>query len=90
MSLIPDELIQRYIVVSHNTPDLNLRKEPVIREKGVPVWVVVGYHLGGHSLAETAAAFALTEEEVQAALSYHQRHKPEIMQRIENSENPLG
>lgn len=88
--LTADELIQRHIVVLHGTTDLTARKEPFIREKGTPVWVVVGYHLGGHSLTDTAAAFALTEEEVQAALAYHQRHKSEIMQRIESNENLLG
>jgi len=88
--LTADELIQRYIVTSYGTPDVNVRKEPFIREKGVPVWVVVGYHLGGHSLADTATAFALTEEEAQAALCYYQRHEPEIKQRIESNENLLG
>lgn len=85
-----DELLQQYIVISHETADLNMRKEPFIRDKGTPVWVVVGYHIGGHSLAETAMAFGLTEEEVQAALSYYRRHEPEIAQRIEGSENLFG
>ena len=81
-----DELIQRYITVPHGTSDPNVRKEPFIRDKGTPVWVVVGYYLGGHSLAQTAAAFDLTEEELQAALCYYQRHEAEIKQRIESNE----
>ena len=85
-----EELIQRHITVSHGTPDLNLRKEPFIRDKGTPVWVVVGYYLGGHSPAQTAAAFALTDEEVQAALCYYTQHKQEITQRIETSESTVA
>lgn len=85
-----DELIQRYITVPHGTADPNVRKEPFIRDKGTPVWVVVGYYLGGHSLAQTADAFALTEEEVQAALCYFQQHEVEIKQRIEGNELILG
>jgi len=85
-----DELIQRYITMPHGTADPNVRKEPFIRDKGTPVWVVVGYSLGGHSPAQTAAAFALTEEEVHAALCYYQRHEVEIKQRIEGNELVLG
>jgi len=85
-----DELIQRYITVPHGTSDPNVRKEPFIRDKGTPVWVVVGYYLGGHSLAQTAAAFDLTEEELQAALCYYQRHEAEIKQRIESNELVIG
>jgi hypothetical protein len=42
-----EELIQRYISEPYETADPNLRKEPFIRDKGTPVWVVVGYDLGG-------------------------------------------
>ena len=84
--LQPNELIQRYITVPQRSSDPDTRKEPLIRDKGTPVWVVVGYSLGGHSLAQTAAAFALSEEEVQAALCYYQQHKAEITQRIESNE----
>ena len=79
-----EELIQRYITAPHGTADPNVRKEPFIRDKGTPVWVVVGYYLGGHSPAQTAAAFSLTDEEFQAALCYYKRHEAEIKQRIES------
>jgi len=85
-----DELIERYIALPQGSPDPNVRKEPFIRAKGTPVWVVVGYYLGGHSPAQTAAAFALTEEEFQAALCYYERHETEIKQRIESNESVLG
>jgi len=85
-----DELIQRYITTPHGTSDPNVRKEPFIRDKGTPVWVIVGYYLGGHSPAQTAAAFALTEEELQAALCYYERHEAEIKQRIESNELVIG
>jgi uncharacterized protein (DUF433 family) len=88
--LSADELIQRYIAMPYGTADPNMRKEPFIRDKGTPVWVVVGYYLGGHSPAQTATAFALTEEEVQAALCYFQQHEMEIKQRIEGNELVLG
>jgi uncharacterized protein (DUF433 family) len=67
-----------------------VRKEPLIRDKGTPVWVVVWYSLGGHSIAQNAAAFALSEEEVQAALCYYQQHEVEITQRIESNEVVVG
>lgn len=67
-----------------------MRKEPFIRDKGTPVWVVVGYYLGGHSLAQTAAAFALTEEELQAVLCYYEQHGADIKQRIESNELVIG
>jgi uncharacterized protein (DUF433 family) len=50
----------------------------------------VGYYLGGHSPAQTAAAFALTAEEVQAALDYYTLHQQEITQRIETSESAVA
>ncbi len=85
-----NELIQRYITVPQGSADPDVRKEPLIRDKGTPVWVVVGYSLGGHTLAQTAAAFALSEEEVQAALCYYQQHEAEITQRIESNEVAVG
>jgi len=84
-----DELIERHILIAQGTADPNVRKEPYIRDKGTPVWVVVGYYLGGHSPTQTAEAFALTEEELQAALCYYQRHEAEIRQRIEGNELTL-
>jgi uncharacterized protein (DUF433 family) len=84
--LQPNELIQHYVTIPQGSSDPDVRKEPSIRGKGTPVWVVVGYTLGGHSLDQTAAAFALSEEEVQAALCYYQQHTAEIMQRIESNE----
>ena len=85
-----EALIQRHIAVPHGTPDPSLRKEPCIRDKGTPVWVVMGYYLGGHSPAQTAATFALTDAEVQAALWYYTQHKQEITQRIETSESAVA
>ena len=85
-----EALIQHYITRPHGTADPNLRKEPSIRDKGTPVWVIVGYYLGGHSPAQTAAAFALTDEEVQAALCYYAQYKQEIEPRIETSESAVA
>ena len=56
-----DELIRRYIIVPYGSPDPDLRKEPFIRDKGTPVWVIVGYYLGGHSSDQTVKAFSLTK-----------------------------
>jgi uncharacterized protein (DUF433 family) len=88
-TLDTDELIRRYISVPYGSPDPDLRKEPFIRDKGTPVWVIVGYHLGGHSLDQTVEAFSLTEEELQAALSYYKHHESEITHRLELNETPL-
>ena len=84
-----EELIQHYITQPHGTSDPTLRKEPSIRDKGTPIWVIVGYYLGGHSYAQTAAAFALTDEELQAALGYYAQHKQEIEQRINTSKSAV-
>ncbi len=84
-----DELIEHHILTAQGTADPNIRKEPYVRDKGTPVWGVVGYYLGGHSPTQTADAFALTEEELQAALCYYQRHEVEIRQRIESNELTL-
>ena len=85
---LANELIERYII-TQSSADPNVRKEPYIRDKGTPVWVIVGYHQGGHSPTQTASAFALTEEEVQAALCYYQQHEAEIRQRIDSNEFTL-
>lgn len=44
--------------------------KPVIRGTRVPVTTVVGTPAGGLSAEEVAAAYGLTLDEVQAALSY--------------------
>lgn len=85
-----EALIRRHITEPSGLLDPNLRQEPCIRDKGTPVWVVVGYYLGGHSPAQTAMAFGLTDEEVQAALSYYTQHKQDITQRIEASESAVA
>ena len=84
-----EELMQRYIVEPYEASDPSLRKEPFIRDKGTPVWVVVGYYLGGHSPAQTAASFALTEEELQAALSYYARHEAVITHRLKSNDSAV-
>jgi uncharacterized protein (DUF433 family) len=81
-----EELIQRHITTPYEPLDIDARQEPFIRAKGTPVWVIIGYYLGGHSRAQIATGFDLTEEEVQAAFAYYERHEAEIMERIESSE----
>ena len=55
-----DDFMQRYIVEPREAVAPHARKEPFIRAKGTPVWVVVGHSLGGHAPAQTAAASALS------------------------------
>ena len=44
-----EALIQRHITVPHGPPDPNPRKEPFIRDKGTPVWVVVRVEIWGRT-----------------------------------------
>jgi uncharacterized protein (DUF433 family) len=81
--LSQEELIQRYIEIPQGSLDPNVRAEPMIREKGTPVWVVVSYYQTHNSVPYTAGAFALTEEEVHAALAYYKHHQEEIESRLE-------
>ncbi len=78
MSRADDRLIERHIT-GEPTPDPRKRNEPVITRTGTPVWVVVAYcqQACKGSVEMAARDYALTEEEVRAALAYYQQH-PEL------------
>ena len=92
--LTEDHLIEQYIT-DEPTADPRKRNEPVIARTGTPVWVVVAYCQQARqgSVEMTAKDYALTEEEVHAALTYYQRH-PELNVKREGidsaSESVLG
>lgn len=70
-----DHLIELYITDTATTDPLQ-RNEPVLKRTGTPVWVVVGYCVRAcsGSVALTAQDYAVTEDEVQAALAYSRQH----------------
>jgi uncharacterized protein (DUF433 family) len=73
-----NQLIQQYIT-DEAIDDSHKRNEPVMTRTGSPVWGVVGYCLRACEGSVTSAAkdYALTEEEVKAALAYYRQH-PEM------------
>ena len=78
MSMTDDRLIERHIT-DEPTADPRKRNEPVITRTGTPVWAVVAYCQKACKGAVEMAArdYALTEDEVRAALAYYQQH-PEL------------
>src|SRR4030095_14964715 len=78
MSITEDVLIERYIM-DQPTADSRRRNEPVITRTGTPVWAVVAYcqQACKGSVEMAARDYALTQEEVRAALAYYQQH-PEL------------
>lgn len=78
MSIENLQLVEQHIT-DDATSDPHRRNEPVMKRTGTPVWAVVGYCLRAcdGSVELTAQDYQLTQEEVQAALAYYQRH-PEL------------
>lgn len=78
MAIADDRLIEQHIM-DEPTADPHKRNEPVIKRTGTPVWVVVAYcqQACKGSVGMVARDYALTEEEVCAALAYYQQH-PEL------------
>ena len=78
MSIEDLRLIEQHIA-DDSTSDPRRRNEPVIKRTGTPVWAVVGYCVRAcdGAVELTAHDYSLTQEEVQAALAYHQQH-PEL------------
>lgn len=77
--LTEQELIKRYIS-DEKTSDPHRRNEPVIKEKGTPVRAVAEYCIQATAgnVLETAKAYKLTSDEVEAALAYYHQHKKEM------------
>jgi len=72
-----DELIARYIVRDPwTTPD-----QAWLVGSGVDVWAIIGY-LRGFDIDETAAAYEVPREAVEAALAYYDRHRKVIDARL--------
>jgi uncharacterized protein (DUF433 family) len=71
-----DYLIELYIANSATSDPLQ-RNEPVLKRTGTPVWVVAGYCVRAcsGSVALAAQDYAVTEDEVQAALAYARQHQ---------------
>lgn len=59
------------------------RADARLKVSGVPVWAIVAY-LGvfDGDVDKVAHCFELTEEEIDAALAYYRRNKPQIDARV--------
>lgn len=73
-----------------DTPtEMGKRQEPVIRGKGVPVWVLVSYatkrHMGPEQISRLWNGH-VTEQEVQAALAYWQEHPETVQDRLDDAD----
>jgi uncharacterized protein (DUF433 family) len=55
-----------------------------LRRSGVHVWAIIGYYLGGagRDKAVVARDYAISSEEVEAALAYYRRHQAVIDGRL--------
>lgn len=55
-----------------------------LRRSGVHVWAIIGYYLGaaGQDPAIVARDYALSMQEIEAALAYYRRHETEIETRL--------
>ena len=73
-------LIKRYVALETAEVDpANAR----LRETGVPVWAVVGYHRAVDGDADRVAAdYELPREAVEAALAFYERHRAAIDARL--------
>lgn len=60
-----------------------------LRRSGVHVWALIGYYLyaAKEDADMIARDYALSREEVQAALEYYRRHRPEIDGRIADNQS---
>jgi uncharacterized protein (DUF433 family) len=57
--------------------------EARLKRAGVSVWSLIGYlRAFGGDVAQARGAFALSAEEMEAALAYYQRHKKYIDARL--------
>jgi uncharacterized protein (DUF433 family) len=75
-----DALIARHIGPHPSNPGLD---EYWLREPGVPIWAVIGaYQAEGGNADEVAAAYAISREQVEAALAYYHRHQAVIDNRL--------
>ena len=76
-------------IADNTTSDPRRRNEPILKRTGTPIWAVVGYCLRAcDGSAELAAQdYALTQEEVQAALAYYHQHPTLDICREEESSN---
>ena len=59
---------------------------PVVRNTGIPVWVVVSIHRQGRNLADTVEYFgSLTPEQVAGALDYYVRFPARVEEDFERN-----
>lgn len=69
--------------------DVGKRHEPMIRGKGVPVWVLVSYAIKRRMTTQEISRLwngYVTEQEVWAALAYWQSHPEDVEDKLSDAE----
>lgn len=78
-----DELIERYIEPNPHKP---WASEARLIDYGVPVWALIGYLNGvDGDVDNTAKAYHVPKEAVQAAIAFYGRHRCVIDARLEEN-----
>jgi uncharacterized protein (DUF433 family) len=61
------------------------RKEPMIKGKGTPVWVLVGYYTKDNMTPEEISEYwngEITPEEVRAAIAYWKKYPERVIDKL--------
>ncbi len=73
-------LIERWITAKPHEAD---PAEAVLAQSFIPVWAIIGYLEGvDGDVAQTAVAYRVPEEAVEAALAYYRKHQHLIEARL--------
>lgn len=77
-----EELVEKYI---EQHPNKWGRQHAVLIEDAYPVWAIIGSLIGRKwDVRLTAEDYALSEDQVRAAIGYYRRNKPYIDGRLTN------
>lgn len=72
-TLTEDELIARYMEENRHKPS---RANYRLVESGTPIWVFIGrYEAYNGDVAQLAANYGISREQIAAALAYYKRYK---------------
>jgi hypothetical protein len=78
-----DALIARHVGPHPSNPGID---EYWLIEPGIPVWAIIGqWKVEEGDGDETAAAYHITREELEAALAFYERHHAAIDHRLEQN-----
>ena len=74
-------LTEEELLATHTAPDPNRggRAYARVKPSGVPIWALIGALPGvGNEPREVARAYAISDEEMEAALAYYRRYSKYI------------